>query len=85
MAVVIRLKRMGAKKLACFRIVVVDSKQPRDGRSIEEIGFYDPKKKETVLNIDKERAQHWLSVGAIPTETVRSLLKTEGISVNRSK
>ena len=85
MAVVMRLKRMGAKKLACFRIVVVDSKQPRDGRSIEEIGFYDPKKKETMVNIDKERAQHWLSVGAIPTETVKNLLKNEGIAVNRCK
>ncbi len=85
MAVVMRLKRMGAKKLACFRIVVVDSKQPRDGRSIEEIGFYDPKKKETMVNIDKERAQHWLSVGAIPTETVKNLLKNEGIAVTRCK
>jgi small subunit ribosomal protein S16 len=76
---------MGTKKLTCFRIVVTDSKQPRDGRSIEEIGFYDPKKKETVLNINKERAEHWLNVGAIPTETVRNLLKHEGIAVTRSK
>jgi small subunit ribosomal protein S16 len=85
MAVMMRLKRMGAKKKAFYRIVVIDGKKPRDGRSIDQIGYYDPMKEQTVVEIDKEKAQKWLSVGAVPTETVKSLLKSVGISVNRSK
>lgn len=85
MAVAMRLKRIGAKKLACYRIVIMDTKNPRDGRSIEEIGFYDPKKKDAVVTIDKERAEYWLGVGAIPSDTVKSLLKNEGIAVSKQK
>ena len=81
MAVAIRLKRMGAKKEAFYRIVVMDTKSPRDGKSIEQIGYYNPMKEKIDLKIDKEKAEHWLSVGAQPSETVRSLLKKEGIAV----
>ena len=83
MAVAMRLKRMGAKKLAFYRIVVMDSKKPRDGRTIEEIGTYDPKKENDNVKIDKERAEHWLSVGAQPSDTVKNLLEKQGIAVKK--
>ena len=75
----LRLKRMGAKKRPSYRIVVADSKSPRDGRFIESIGYYDPIAEPKTLKIDDERAKHWLSVGAQPTDTVRMLLKKQGI------
>ena len=77
MAVKIRLKRMGAKKAPFYRIVVSDSRTPRDGRFIEEIGYYDPIKKD--LKVDNEKASAWLKTGAQPTETVRTLLKRSGV------
>ena len=79
MAVKIRLKRMGAKKAPFYRIVVADSKSPRDGKFIEEIGFYDPTKEPSVINVDAEKAKKWLATGAQPTETVKRILKTGGV------
>ena len=70
----IRLKRMGMKKEPFYRIVVADSRTPRDGRFIEEIGYYNPVSNPVELKVDEERAKYWLSVGAQPTETTRSLL-----------
>lgn len=78
MAVKIRLKRMGAKKAPFYRVVVADSRFPRDGRFIEEIGHYDPMKEPAEIVIDNEKAKKWISNGAQPTETVRSLLKKNG-------
>ena len=75
MAVKIRLRRMGAKKAPFYRIVVADSRYPRDGRFIEEVGYYDPTKDPAVVKIDGEKAKKWLSTGAQPTDTVASLLK----------
>ena len=75
MAVKIRLRRMGAKKAPFYRVVVADSRFPRDGRFIEEIGYYDPTKEPSVINIDGEKAQKWSERGAQPTDTVRVLLK----------
>ena len=75
MAVKIRLRRMGAKKAPFYRIVVADSRFPRDGRFIEEIGYYDPTKEPSVVSIDKEKADKWLANGAQPTDTVKKLLK----------
>ena len=71
----IRLRRMGAKKAPFYRIVVADSRYPRDGRFIEEIGTYDPKAHPAELKVDVERAQAWIKSGAQPTDTVRALLK----------
>lgn len=79
MAVKIRLRRMGAKKAPFYRIVVADSRFPRDGRFIEEIGYYDPTKNPSVINIDDEKAKAWMKDGAQPTDTVRKLLKTKGV------
>ncbi|MCR4600204.1 MAG: 30S ribosomal protein S16 [Clostridia bacterium] len=79
MAVKIRLKRMGAKKKPFYRVVVADSRAPRDGRFIEEIGYFDPMKEPVVINIDSEKAQKWIGNGAQPTQTVKSLLKKSGI------
>ena len=76
MAVKIRFKRMGSKKNPHYRVVVADSRSPRDGRFIEEIGYYDPRTKEK--KIDYEKAQAWIAKGAQPTDTVRALLKKEG-------
>jgi small subunit ribosomal protein S16 len=76
MAVKIRLKRIGAKKDPFYRIVVADSRSPRDGRFIEEIGNYDPMTKKLV--VDGEKAQQWIKNGAQPTDTVRALLKKNG-------
>ena len=71
----IRLRRVGAKKAPFYRIVVADSRSPRDGRFIEEIGTYDPLTEPATINIDMERANYWISNGAQPTDTVRGLLK----------
>lgn len=79
MAVKIRLRRMGAKRAPFYRVVVADSRYPRDGRFIEEIGTYDPMKNPAEIKIDAEKAQKWLSNGAQPTDTVRSLLKKSDI------
>ncbi len=70
---------MGSKKRPSYRIVVADSKSPRDGRFIETIGFYDPLTKPSTVRINEERAQHWLSVGAQPTDTVRDMLRRAGL------
>ena len=74
----IRLRRMGAKKAPFYRIVVADSRYPRDGRFIEEIGTYDPTQEPAALKVDTDRAQAWIKTGAQPTETVRDLLKKAG-------
>lgn len=79
MAVKIRLRRMGAKKAPFYRVVVADSRYPRDGRFIEEIGYYDPTKEPNVVKIDAEKAQEWIKNGAQPTDTVKKLLKANGI------
>ncbi len=79
MAVKIRLRRMGAKKAPFYRIVVADSRYPRDGRFIEEIGYYDPTKEPSVVSVDGEKAKSWIANGAQPTETVKTLLKKNGI------
>ena len=71
----IRLRRMGAKKAPFYRVVVADSRYPRDGRFIEEIGTYNPCVSPAEINIDAERAQEWIKTGAQPTDTVRELLK----------
>ena len=75
MAVKIRLKRMGMKKHPFYRIVVADGRSPRDGRFIEEIGYYDPMKQPAEIKVNSEKAQEWIKNGAQPTETVRVLLK----------
>lgn len=79
MAVKIRLRRMGAKKAPFYRVVVADSRYPRDGRFIEEVGYYDPTKEPSVIKIDEEKAKTWLANGAQPTDTVKALLKIQGI------
>ena len=79
MAVKIRLRRMGAKKAPCYRVVVADSRYPRDGRFIEEIGTYNPLSDPAEIKIDAERAQKWIKNGAQPTDTVRALLKKTGV------
>ena len=78
MAVKIRLRRMGAKKAPFYRIVVADSRYPRNGRFIEEIGYYDPMKEPAVLNVDNDKAAQWIKNSAQPTDTVRDLLKRSG-------
>ena len=72
----IRLKRMGMKKKPFYRLVVTDSRSPRDGRFIEEIGYYDPMTHPAEIKVDNERAKYWLGVGAQPTDTVARLLKS---------
>jgi small subunit ribosomal protein S16 len=79
MSVKIRLKRMGAKKKPFYRIVVADSRSPRDGRFIEEIGYYDPMKEPSVISVDQVKALDWIKKGAQATETVRALLKKAGV------
>ena len=71
----IRLRRMGAKKAPYYRIVVADSRSPRDGRFIEEIGTYDPMAENDKITVNMERAEYWIANGAQPTDTVRGLLK----------
>ncbi|HHU83763.1 MAG TPA: 30S ribosomal protein S16 [Clostridiales bacterium] len=75
MAVKIRLRRMGAKKAPFYRVVVADSRYSRDGRFIEEIGYYNPTTNPVEVKIDKEKADKWIANGAQPTDTVRDLLK----------
>ena len=79
MAVKIRLRRMGSKKAPFYRVVVADSRSPRDGRFIEEIGTYNPLTNPAEVKIDAEKAKTWITKGAQPTETVKSLLKKSGI------
>lgn len=79
MAVKIRLKRIGAKKNPFYRVVVADSRYPRDGRFIEEIGTYNPLVNPPEIKIDAEAAKKWISVGAQPTDTARALLKKSGV------
>ncbi|AFM01536.1 MULTISPECIES: 30S ribosomal protein S16 [Desulfitobacterium] len=79
MATKIRLRRMGAKKNPFYRLIVADSSSPRDGRFIEEIGFYDPTKQPEVLNIDEEKVMKWLATGAQPSDTAKSLLRKAGV------
>ncbi len=79
MAVKLRLKRMGAKQKPFYRIVAADSRYPRDGQSIEVVGTYDAVKNPAVVSLDKEKIMKWLQNGAQPTDTVRSILKKEGI------
>ena len=79
MAVRIRLRRMGKKKAPVYRIIVADSRSPRDGRFIEEIGTYDPNQDPSVYKVDEEAAKKWLANGAQPTEVVAKILKMAGI------
>jgi len=79
MAVKIRLRRMGAKKAPFYRIVVADSRYPRNGRFIEEIGYYDPTKEPSVVKVDADKAKQWISNGAQPTETVKVIFKKNNI------
>ncbi|HIW74980.1 MAG TPA: 30S ribosomal protein S16 [Firmicutes bacterium] len=79
MAVKIRLRRMGAKKNPFYRIVVADSRYPRDGRFIEEIGYYNPLVDPAEIKVDAEKAQKWIANGAQPTDTVKALLKKAGV------
>ena len=79
MAVKIRLRRMGQKKAPFYRIIVADSRSPRDGKFIEEIGYYDPTQEPSVIKVDEEAAKKWLSNGAQPTEMVGKIFKVAGI------
>ena len=79
MAVKIRLRRMGQKKAPFYRIIVADSRSPRDGKFIEEIGYYDPTQEPSVIKVDEEAAKKWLNNGAQPTETVARIFKHVGI------
>ena len=81
MAVVIRLKRMGTLKKPVHRFVVTDKRTARDGKPIETIGYYDPKTDPATVMVKKERAEYWLSVGALPSPAVRTLLKKQGIKI----
>lgn len=75
----IRLRRMGAKKAPFYRIVVADSRYPRDGRFIEEIGYYNPMEEPSVVKVDPEKAKAWMEKGAQPTDTVKVLFKKHGV------
>ncbi|CAB1250348.1 ribosomal protein S16 (BS17) [Ruminococcaceae bacterium BL-6] len=79
MAVKIRLRRMGAKKNPFYRIVVADSRFPRDGRFIEEIGYYNPLEEPSVVKVDAEKVSKWIANGAQPTDTVKALFKKHGV------
>ena len=79
MAVKIRLRRMGQKKAPFYRIVVADSRSPRDGKFIDEIGTYDPTRNPSAINVDEEAAKKWLANGAQPTDTVKALLKKANV------
>ena len=79
MAVKMRLRRMGQKKAPFYRIIVADSRSPRDGKFIEEIGTYDPNQEPSIFDLNEEATKKWLSTGAQPTETVGKLLKIAGI------
>ncbi|AZR72347.1 30S ribosomal protein S16 [Anoxybacter fermentans] len=79
MAVRIRLRRMGSKRNAFYRVVVADSRSPRDGRFIEELGYYNPTTEPETIKIDEEKALDWLAKGAQPSDTVKSLFRKQGI------
>lgn len=79
MAVKIRLRRMGAKKAPFYRIIVADSRSPRDGKFIEEVGYYNPMTNPADIKLEEEKVQKWLENGAQPTETVKSILTKSGI------
>jgi len=81
MAVVIRMRRTGRKNLPCFRIIATDSRFPRDGRQLETLGHYDPLRKDPAIQVslDLERVKHWISVGAVPSQIVASILRKRGI------
>ena len=79
MAVKMRLRRMGAKKAPTYRVIIADSRSPRDGRFIEEIGYYNPISEPVEVKIDADKAKTWIKNGAQPTDTVRALLKKSGI------
>jgi small subunit ribosomal protein S16 len=79
MAVRIRLRRVGSRKNPVWRIVVADRRSPRDGRTIETIGHYNPQTEPSVIVLDEERAKHWIDHGALPSRTVARLLRTKGI------
>ena len=79
MSVKIRLRRIGAKKAPFYRVIVADSRSPRDGRFIEELGTYDSSKEPAAFNVDAEKVKQWIANGAQPTETVKSLLKANGV------
>ncbi len=79
MSVKIRLKRMGAKKKPFYRIVVADSRSPRDGKFIEEIGYYNPLTEEKTVKVDSEKVQQWIKNGAKPTDTVDRLFRNNGV------
>ena len=80
MAVKMRLRRMGQKKAPFYRVVVADARAPRDGRFIDEVGYYDPTKEPSVIKFNEEAAKKWLANGAQPTETVARIFKTTGIT-----
>ena len=79
MAVKIRLRRMGAKRAPFYRVVVADSRYPRDGRFIEEIGYYDPMKNPPEIKLDTDKAEQWIKNGAQPTDPVKNILKKSGV------
>lgn len=83
MAVMIRLKRIGARHKPYFRVVVADSQSSRDGKAIEELGSYDPRKETNKVVVNEERVKYWLGVGAQPTDKVKSVLKNGGILVTK--
>lgn len=85
MATRIRLRRMGAKKAPFYRLVVADSRSPRDGRFIEEIGYYDPTKNPADVKINEDRALYWLKTGAQPSETAKALLNKAGLLAKLSE
>ena len=85
MAVVIRLKTMGTKKKIKHRVVVTDSKFPRNGRFLEEVGSWDPSKEPPALNIKVDRVEQWIKQGAKPSETVRSILKKVGVKFTKPR
>ena len=76
----VRLKRMGAKKKPFYRIIIADSRAPRDGKFLETVGTYDPRKNPSEVTLKEERIRYWIDNGAQPTDTVRSLLKKNGVS-----
>jgi small subunit ribosomal protein S16 len=84
MAVKLRLKRFGRRHRACYRLAAADARRPRDGRVLEELGIYDPEneQRDQQVRLNTERIRYWLSVGAVPTETVRHLLKRQGIGAS---
>lgn len=80
MAVKIRLRRMGSKKAPFYRVVVADSRYPRDGRFIEEVGTYNPMTNPSEIKLDTEKVQKWIATGAQPTDSVKSLMKRSGMA-----